>query len=212
MIEWIRVDPLDPDRQAIVRACSFLGSGGTVILPTETVYGLAARADDPRAVDAVYRLKGRPGTKALPCQVASLAQAGDLCSISPAHLDALARLWPGPLTAVLRRRSGGDTLAVRIPAHPVALAVLIEIGAPLVVTSANRSGQPPCIEAASAAASLLGDASCGLDAGRLGGGIASTVLDLTKRPPEILRRGPLSPERLADVLGCDVMAGRDQDG
>lgn len=181
-------------------------------MPTETVYGLAARAGDPRAVEAVYRVKDRPRTKALPVQVATLAQVEALCVIPAAYLPALDRLWPGPLTAVLHGRSGGVSVGVRVPAHAVAAAVLLQMGEPLVVTSANRSGGFPAVEAGAAAASLLGEVDCVLDAGALGGGIASTVLDLTRMPPAIARRGPLGREVLAAALGCDVIDEAGEDG
>src|SRR6478735_4292455 len=141
---------LAADHAGLVRAAAILRGGGLVALPTETVYGLAARADSATAIAAIYRAKGRPEFNPLIVHVASLAQAEQLACFDARARDLAMRFWPGPLTLVLPLRdsapiapavtAGLPTIALRWPAHPLMQAVLRETGAPLAAPSANRSG------------------------------------------------------------------------
>lgn len=200
------------DSAAIASAAGVLAQGGLVAVPTETVYGLAARADADAAVAAIYRAKGRPDFNPLIVHVLDLAQAGRL-----AQLDAPARrlaeaFWPGPLTLVVPRRAdaplaaavtaGLSTVALRCPAHPVMRAVLAEAGLPLAAPSANRSGAVSPTSAAHVAASLGGKVDLILDGGICAAGIESTIVALRRGGGwQVLRPGPISEAQIAAVLG-----------
>ena len=187
---------------------SHLGRGLVVALPTETVYGLAV-ALDPAAVNRLFALKGRASEKALPLQMDSLERAlawGFDLSAPAAHLAE--RFWPGPLTLLLRRPArcpfwfapGSDLIALRIPDHPVVQEVLRRTGQPLAVTSANRSGEPECLDAG-AVAGTFGDAEdlLVLDGGPSSGGSASGVVDASGQEPVLMREGPIPFPALLEV-------------
>jgi len=200
----------DTSPKSIARAARVLQEGGVVAFPTDTVYGVGAHAFLPEAVGRLYVAKIRPADKAIPLLVASAAALPDLASEVPqAAYDLAVHFWPGALTLVLRRAtrvpdavtSGGDTVAVRAPDHPVAQALIAALGAPLAATSANLSGQSPAIDAAGVLAQLEGRIDLLIDGGVCPGGVASTVLDLTRTPPRILRAGDISAEDIVAVMG-----------
>src|SRR4051812_26981386 len=146
--EVIAVDPANPDPAALARAAALLRGGGLVAFPTETVYGLGVNALDAAAVGRLFAAKGRTAHNPLVVHVAEAAQARALAADWPdAAARLAARFWPGPLTLVVRKRaavpdavtSGGLTVALRVPAHPVALALLRAAGLPVAAPSANRS-------------------------------------------------------------------------
>lgn len=183
---------------SLEEALSALRRGEVVGVPTDTVYGLAVDPADPRAVQRLFELKGRGGHLPLAVLAASVAQAEPLVEISEEQRRLLEQHWPGPFTAVLRAKAAlaplvGDrekgTLAVRIPDHPLLLELLARSG-PLAVTSANRSGLPPARSAAEARAALGGGPAVYLE-GECPGGAPSTVADLTRSPPAVLREGPV---------------------
>ena len=202
-------------------AAATLRAGGLVILPTETVYGLAADARNAAAVAAIYVAKGRPRFNPLIAHVADL-EAAEAVAVFDARARAVAQgAWPGPLTLVLPARPGGvsdlaraglETVAVRAPAHPLALVVLRAFGAPVVAPSANRSGRPSPTTFADAVAETGEAAAAGLDGGPCAVGLESTVLLLQPRSaPRLLRpggmtraavealAGPLAPEEAGDA-------------
>lgn len=200
-------------RRAVAQATRLLHAGQPVALPTETVYGLAANAFDPAAVQAVFTAKDRPAHNPLIVHVASLEMARVCVAEWPETADRLARrFWPGPLTLVLPRSpripdivtAGGPTVAIRWPAHPVMQAVISACGFPLAAPSANRSSRlsPTCAE--HVRLSLGGRIPLILDAGPCPVGIESTVLDLTASPPRILRPGGVPLDAIATCLGTDV--------
>lgn len=206
----IHVDPSDPDPQALVLAAEVLRRGGLVAFPTETVYGLGANALDAAAVARIFAAKGRPASNPLIVHVADIAEAHKLVSHWPREAQLLAeRFWPGPLTLVLPGSdlvppivtAGGPTVAVRVPAHPVALALLRAAGLPLAAPSANRSTGLSPTQASHVLRSLQGFAEVLLDAGPTSGGLESTVLDLTARPYQLLRPGLIAPGELEAVVG-----------
>jgi L-threonylcarbamoyladenylate synthase len=189
-------------------ALEHLGMGLVVALPTETVYGVAALLR-PEAVERVYTLKGRAAEKALPWQVDSLerALASGFDMSSPARRLA-ERFWPGPLTLLLKRPSccpswfapDSPLIALRIPDHPVIAALLRAAGEPLAVTSANRSGQPECLDAEAVAMTFVEtDGLLVLDGGPAPGGIASTVVDASGSEPKIVREGTIPRARIDEV-------------
>jgi L-threonylcarbamoyladenylate synthase len=204
------VDPHDPDRHAIARAADVLRRGGLVAFPTETVYGLGALALDPLAVARIYTAKGRPASNPIIVHVADADAVGQVATAWPETAARLAeRFWPGPLTLVLPRHpdvpdlvtANGETVGVRVPAHPVAQALLRAVAAPVAAPSANRSCElsPTCGQ--HVLGSLEGRIEVLVDAGPTPGGIESTVLDLASARPRLLRPGLVSLAELEAVVG-----------
>ncbi len=202
---------ITPERLA--QAVESLRNGGVVALPTETVYGLAANAEDELAVRRVFAIKGRPATHPLIVHLPDVAALPLWAREVPDTARVLAEaFWPGPLTLVLRRTAratdavtgGQDTVALRVPRHPVARAVLQALGGGLAAPSANRFGRVSPTTAAHVEADLGGDVDLILDGGPCEVGLESTIVDLTGTEPAILRPGGLAPEALARVLGRAV--------
>jgi L-threonylcarbamoyladenylate synthase len=209
MTQVIVVDPLRPDAAQIARAAACLRGGGLVAFPTETVYGLGAHALDRRAVARIFEAKGRPSTDPLIVHVASLEAAAALVTETPGVARALAvRFWPGPLTLVFGRApavppevtAGLDTVAVRVPAHPVARALLDATGLPIAAPSANLFSRPSPTRAAHVLEDLDGRIEVVIDAGPTDVGVESTVLDLTQDPPVVLRPGAVTIEALRTIV------------
>ena len=205
----MEVDLLKADPAAIAAAAEALKRGGLVIVPTETVYGLAALASDESALERIYEAKGRGAHNALPVQIYSPDMLGEVAAEINEPAKRLAeRFWPGPLTLVVRRNpnlpqvltAGGDTVAVRIPDHPVALALLKAVGVPLAVTSANISGEPPAVTCAEAVAALGSWAEVALDAGDCRIGVPSTVVDTVGDEPRIVREGAIGARDIERTL------------
>jgi len=204
-----------PDTSAsIATAARALVAGELVALPTETVYGLAGRADRDEAVAAIYRAKGRPDFNPLIVHVADLAAAERLAAFDDRARALAARFWPGPLTLVLPLREGAGlaaavtaglpTVALRSPAHPAMRAVLAASGLPLAAPSANRSGgvSPTC--AAHVADSLAGRIGLVIDGGACAAGLESTIVALRADGGwQVLRPGPIGREELVAVLGSE---------
>lgn len=195
---------------AIQEAVSLLKQGEVVAFPTETVYGLGANALDPQACAKIFAVKGRPADNPLIVHVASVAGARRVARVWPQQAEICAReFWPGPLTIVLPKReeipalvSGGlDTVAIRMPSHPVALALLQKTGFPVAAPSANLSGKPSPTEGKHVWQDLQGKIPLLIDAGKCRVGLESTVLDLTGQTPVILRPGGVTFEQLTRALG-----------
>ena len=209
MTEVLTIDPVRPDPAVIARAAECLRGGGLVAFPTETVYGLGAHALDPRAVRRIFDAKGRPSTDPLIVHVTSIAQVQRLVADLPpaTHLLA-ARFWPGPLTVVLRRSSlvpdevtaGLDTVAIRIPAHPVARAFIEGAAVPVAAPSANLFSRPSPTSAQHVLADLRDRIDMVIDGGNTVVGVESTVLDLSGTVPTVLRPGAVTLEMLCEVL------------
>jgi L-threonylcarbamoyladenylate synthase len=206
----LKVDSASPDPGPIEQGAALLRNGGLVGFPTETVYGLGANALDPAAVARIFQAKGRPATNPVIVHVADADSARILVQEWPAAAARLAeRFWPGPLTLVLPRSSrvpdivtaGGPTVAVRVPAHPVALALVRAAGIPVAAPSANPSSRLSPTLADHVMRGLAGRIDLVLDGGPTPGGIESTVLDLASDPPAVLRPGPVSREEIEAVIG-----------
>jgi L-threonylcarbamoyladenylate synthase len=207
--EVLRVDPQNPDQRLIARAAECLRSGGLVAFPTETVYGLGAHALDRAAVRRAFAAKERPANDPLIIHLASLDAMTPLVAEVPSNArDLAARFWPGPLTLVLRRSdrvpdevtAGLDTVALRVPAHPVAHALIQGAGLPIAAPSANRFSRPSPTRAAHVLADLDGRIDMILDAGPTIVGVESTVIDLTRTPPTVLRPGAIDVAALRSVV------------
>ncbi|GAA1594348.1 L-threonylcarbamoyladenylate synthase [Kribbella hippodromi] len=201
------------DTSEIVQAAGVLRSGELVAFPTETVYGLGANAEDPAAVKRVFQVKGRPPSHPLIVHLSDAAQLDQWVDAVPASAQQLAeRLWPGPLTLVLRRSrrvpleaTGGlETVAVRVPAHPVALAMLTEFGGGVVAPSANRFGAVSPTTADDVRAELGDAVDLVLDGGRCDVGVESTIVDASTEELTILRPGGVTREAIEAVLGRAV--------
>ncbi len=214
---YLKVTDPQKDRETIRRAARLLQEGALVAFPTETVYGLGANALDRQAVEAIYAAKGRPLDNPMIVHIAALKELGRVCrTVSPLARTLADRFWPGPLTlvlpagnAILSVVTGGlATVAVRIPDHPVALALLQEAGVPVAAPSANRSGRPSPTRAEHVLEDLEGQIAALVDGGPCPVGVESTVLDMSGPVPRILRPGGVSLEALREVLP-EVMPPRD---
>jgi L-threonylcarbamoyladenylate synthase len=206
----LRVQSDAPDPEVIARAGAILRGGGLVAFPTETVYGLGANALDAVAVARIFAAKGRPATNPVIVHVAEPADVVQVADEWPAAAQGLAeRFWPGPLTLVLARRvtvpaivtAGGPTVAVRLPAHPVARALIRAAGVPVAAPSANRSMRLSATRAEHVLREMGGCIDLVLDGGPTPGGLESTVLDVTTTPPRLLRPGLVAPSEIEAVVG-----------
>jgi len=198
------------DQDEIARAAELLRAGRLVAFPTETVYGLGANALDEAAVARIFEAKGRPPTSPVIVHVCSIDLARAIVAEWPAGAEALGRrFWPGPLTLVLRKHrlipeqvtAGLDTVGVRVPAHPLAQALLREAGVPVAAPSANRFSELSPTTADHVRASLADRVDCILDGGPTAVGIESTVLSLAGDSPRLLRPGMVSREQIESVIG-----------
>ncbi len=205
----LKVAPDNPDQTVIHRAAQAIQRGELVAFPTETVYGLAADAFNENAVERVFEVKGRPKNNPLPVQVASVQDVFSLAIDVPASaLRLMEKFWPGPLTLVLRASphvselitAGTGKIGIRIPDHPVALALIRSAGTPIVAPSANKSGEPPPTTAEQVLAYFDGKIEIVLDAGPTEIKVSSTVIDITEKPPRILREGSITLDMLAPYL------------
>ncbi|HPJ71676.1 MAG TPA: L-threonylcarbamoyladenylate synthase [bacterium] len=198
------IDPARPEPRALAAAAAAVRRGGLVVFPTETVYGIGLDGENPAAVERLYRLKGRPPEKPLARLIADPEEAREL--VAPRWRPLLARFWPGPLTLVLTAPSGRP-VGFRCPDHPTARALVRAAGVAFAATSANRSGENP-VSTGAAAASIFGDrVDVILDAGAVGGGEPSTVVDLTGERPVVVRTGPVTPDEIGECLGAVPEAG-----
>jgi L-threonylcarbamoyladenylate synthase len=198
-----------PDTEHIGRAADCLRRGGLVAFPTETVYGLGAHALDGAAVRRLFEAKGRPATDPLIVHVPSLAAAAPLVARLPPAAPLLARaFWPGPLTLVMLRSAvvpdavtaGLSSVAIRVPAHPIARALIEAAGIPVAAPSANLFSRPSPTSAAHVLHDLDGRIDLVLDGGPTPVGLESTVLDLTSDPPVVLRPGAITLDMLRPIV------------
>lgn len=205
----LAVDPDVPQPEPIRAAAEVLLAGGLVAFPTETVYGLGANARDAAAVGRIFAAKGRPASDPIIVHIASLGQLDEVAEHVPTLARRLAQeFWPGPLTLVLRRpagipanvSAGLPTVAVRMPQHQVALALARAAGTPIAAPSANLFARPSPTTAQHVLDDLRGRIDVVLDGGPTPIGLESTVLDLTRDPPALLRPGGVSAEALRALI------------
>lgn len=208
---------LAPDEAGIARAAAILRGGGLVAVPTETVYGLAARADSAAAVAAIYRAKGRPEFNPLIVHVASLEMARRLARFD-ARAERLAeKYWPGPLTLVLPLREDSGlaaavtaslpTVALRMPDQPDTRRLLAELGLPLAAPSANRSGAVSPTRPEHVVASLGGRVEAVLEGGACLRGLESTIVALREQGWQVLRPGPVTESEISALIGPPLPPG-----
>lgn len=209
-----KVDPGHIDTDVMEQAGKLIAEGELVAFPTETVYGLGGDALDPDASRKIYAAKGRPSDNPLIVHIADFDDMKRVAREVPEQAKKLAdAFWPGPLTmivwksdAVPEATTGGmQTVAVRMPNHPVALELIRRSGCLIAAPSANTSGRPSPTEAGHVAEDLSGKIAMILDGGPVGIGIESTIIDLTEEKPMILRPGYITPEMLSEVLQEEVV-------
>lgn len=208
----MKTEMLSPqkDKNAVEAAASRIKAGEVVGMPTETVYGLAANALDGDAVAKIFRAKGRPQDNPLIVHIADFEQIYNLCpAVPPAAKDLAEAFWPGPLTMIVPKAgcipvevsAGLDTVGVRLPAHPLARALIRAAGVPLAAPSANTSGRPSTTTAEHVLRDMDGKIAAILDGGPCGVGVESTVVSLALPKPRLLRPGGVTLEQLETVLG-----------
>ncbi|MGS0765816.1 L-threonylcarbamoyladenylate synthase [Syntrophomonas curvata] len=215
-----RVNPQNPDPEVIKKAAELLREQKLVAFPTETVYGLGALANSSQAVAGIFTAKGRPARNPLLVHISKIAQLEGLVEAIPDTARLLMdKFWPGPLSIILPARNkvpdivrgGRNTVGLRMPAHPVALALIDEAG-PVAAPSANLSGRPSPLSAEHVKADLDGKIAAVLDAGSTGIGLESTLLDLSTERYKVLRLGGLPLEDLQQLLGDRLeTTGNDSD-
>lgn len=199
------MEVLEPDDAGLSRAVELLRAGEVIAFPTDTVYGLAALARLPEAVDRIFEIKGRPRDRALVLMPHAPSELPRWVEVDRRARGYMAAYWPGALTLVFKAAEGvgpplagaNGTLAARIPDHLLALRLLEVAGEALATTSANRSGEPPALLPVET--SGLEGLAAVLDGGRAPGGRASTVLDVSGAEPVVLREGPISAHELLEV-------------
>jgi len=195
-------------RRQVEEGISILKRGGVIAFPTDTVYGLGVWSTFQEAVEKIYQVKRRPRNLPLPLLLADVSQIGEVaCTVSPVALLLASRFLPGALTMVLHKServpdfisAGGTTVAVRVPAHPVPIALTKGLGAPIVGTSANRSGKRSSLTAEEVYSQFGNDVDLIIDGGRCPGGKESTIVEVTGEVPVVLREGAISMEELRRV-------------
>lgn len=197
-------------RESIAKGADLLKHGKLVVFPTDTVYGVGADPFNPRAVGKLFAAKGRAGEKAIPLLISDPVLLETVaCEISQAARALAKQFWPGGLTIVVVKAKaipeivtgGGPSVAVRMPDHPVALALIAAAGGVIAATSANLSGQASPITAEEAARQLSGRVDFFLDGGCCPGGVVSTVVDVSRGRPRLVRTGAIGVEEIEAVLG-----------
>jgi L-threonylcarbamoyladenylate synthase len=214
-VRILRVDSTYPDPVAIAEAAQVIRHGGIVAFPTETVYGLGGNVLDPDAIGRIYAAKGRPSYNPLIVHCADTAAARELAIHWPPEAETLATIyWPGPLTMVVRKNekisdnvtASLPTVALRVPSHPVAAALLAASGVPIAAPSANRFTELSPTTAEHVAKGLRGRIDILLDGGPAGVGIESTVVDLSGSDPVLLRPGSIDIGRLETAIGRPLLS------
>ncbi len=199
-------------KEQVENGAAILKGGGLVAFPTDTVYGLGACFSNLDAVERIYRVKQRPQNMGLPLLLADISQIMEVAeSVPPVAWLLVRRFLPGGLTLVLPRAKsvpdivtgGGETVAVRIPAHPVPIALIKGLGAPIIGTSANVSGRPSALTADEVYSQFNDKIDLVIDGGQCGEGKESTIIDITGDVPRILREGAVSREELEQV--CQII-------
>ena len=212
--KFYEIDVNNIDIEKMQEAGDLIAAGELVAFPTETVYGLGGDALHPEAAKKIYAAKGRPSDNPLIVHIAEVSDLERVAKVVPEQAKKLAdAFWPGPLTMVVWKNenvpyatTGGlDTVAVRMPNHPVALELIRRSGKLIAAPSANTSGRPSPTEGAHVMEDLDGRIAMVLDSGLVGIGIESTIIDLTEEVPMVLRPGYITPEMLSEVLGEEVI-------
>ncbi len=204
---YYNVDPQYPNKNPIIQAAALISRGEIVVFPTETVYGLGANALDAEAVKKIFAAKGRPADNPLIVHVADKNWLEKVAQVNTLARELINKFWPGPLTLILPKKdivpkevtAGLNTVAVRMPSHPVAQLLIKAAGVPIAAPSANSSGKPSSTQGQHALDDLVGKVAMILDAGPVPIGLESTILDVSKMPPVLLRPGYITKEDLLPI-------------
>ena len=204
----LRVDPNKPSINAIEEAVNILRSGGVIMYPSDTVYGLGSDALNSDAVQRIFRIKGRSPDQSLPLIVSDRKMTESLAFVDDRAKKLMDTFWPGALTIIMMKKpivpsvvvGGGTSVGLRMPDHAVPLLLLRMSGFPIVSTSANKHGRPHSVEVEEAIRQIGGEVDLILDAGRVGGQ-PSTIIDMTMKHPSIIRSGPVTKEMIEKVIG-----------
>jgi tRNA threonylcarbamoyl adenosine modification protein (Sua5/YciO/YrdC/YwlC family) len=195
----IKIEPQSPHKGDIQAAADILRNGGLVIIPTETVYGIAANNENNKTIERLYEIKKRPKDKPFSLHLSSKENVEKYAvDILPVAYRLMDKFWPGPLTLVLKDKAGGK-IGMRIPDHKIALAIIHEAGVPVVCPSANLSGNNPPQTVEEALGDLDGRVDLAIDTGKTALGKESTVVDATQSPVEILREGAIPKEEIMRI-------------
>jgi len=198
MASILKIDPANPESDLIAQAVVILKDGGVIAYPTETFYGLGVDATNVKAVERLFGVKGRDFKNPIPVVIGNIAILDQICTdIPPPAQELIDRHWPGPLTLVFsaapslsnRLTAGTGKIGVRVSSHPIARLLSGQLGGPLTSTSANRSGQKECVTAQEVMEKIGDDLDLIIDGGATPGGKGSTILDITQKPPVVLRAG-----------------------
>jgi L-threonylcarbamoyladenylate synthase len=196
----LKVDPDNPAVFAIRNAAKLIRSGALVAFPTETVYGIAAKASDKRAVERLYEVKARDRGKPFTVHTADVETIEKMgCRLTLQARRLVDKFWPGPLTVILESKDG-KKVGFRMPANKVALELIKAAGVPVVAPSANKSGKPPPTDAEGVLKELDGRIELVIDSGPTRVGVESTVVDMTASPPKVLREGAIRAEEILKVM------------
>lgn len=207
----LKINSRKPNKNIIAQATKILKGGNLVIFPTETVYGLGANAFDKKAVRKIFKVKGRPENKPLIILIARKLDLNKVAKNIPRNVWLLAKkFWPGPLTLILKKKkvvlkevtAQSETVAVRLSSHPVAKALVKELGIPITAPSANISGHPPhrTVKKILSEFKNMKEIKLILDAGKTPIGKPSTLIDLTKKPPHLLRQGSITKKQISRII------------
>ncbi len=205
----IRINPLHPQAGKIIAAAKIIKKGGTVVFPTETVYGLGANALNSNSATKIFKAKRRPSDNPLIVHIANMGQLHEIAKVGKKDEAKIKRMWPGPITFLFYKKNiipdnvtaGSRKVAVRMPAHPIALALIKESNVPIAAPSANLSTKPSPTNARHALQDLEGRVDMIIDGKDAFFGIESTIVDMTSKTPRVLRLGAFSPNDLSKYLG-----------
>jgi L-threonylcarbamoyladenylate synthase len=203
------IDPLWPDKQTVIKIADMVRQGGTLVYPTETIYGLGGDAFNPQTIEAVYALKGRDTRKPLSVIIPSAAWVERLAAeITPAARNLMNNFWPGPLTIVFKAAPGvpaaltanSGTIAVRVSSLPFCSSLALAANCPLIATSANLAGGANCLRVQDLPPGIMEQADAVVDGGVLTASLASMVVDATGKDVKILREGAVGREQINLLL------------
>ena len=212
----VQVDENNVDQRLINEAADIIKAGGLVAFPTETVYGLGANGLDEDAVENIYKAKGRPSDNPLILHISAKEELNPLVEEIPQlAYDCIERFWPGPLTIIFKKSeiipniitAGLDTVAIRMPDHPIASKLISQSGVPIAAPSANLSGKPSPTKGSHVIEDMMGKIDMIIDGGNTGVGLESTVLDLSTEIPTILRPGGITLEDLRQIIPNVIQDG-----
>ena len=211
-----RIDPQNPEPDIIEESVLKIKSGGVIVFPTASLYGLGADALNPHAVLKVFEIKHRPPEKALPVLIGDRAELNRLIKNIPSGAESIIKaFWPGNVTLICESRgsvsavlsAGTGKIAVRMAGHPVASALVKKMNGPITATSANLSGSPGINTIDRIDPALAGKVDLILDAGVLRGGVGSTIVDMTSAVPVIVREGSITAKRISDIINRQAKDG-----